>query len=111
MEANITKYELGGIRYISVRLPNRSAVTVARDDAELSVMQLEQKAIAYWQFRDNEETVANALRQKHNRQVYIGYLPTHDIETELEGNYVYVLRNRRRHGKYQILEAVPTRPV
>ena len=106
MKASITKYELGGIRYIEVRLPNRSSVSIARDDEGLSDTQLEQRTIKYWQARDNQETIANTLRRKYGKQVFIGCLPTHDIETALEGNYVYVLKDRRKRGKYQILEAI-----
>lgn len=102
----ITRHELGGIRYVGVRLPNRPSVTVARDSEDLSDTQLGQRAVAYWQARDREDSLANALRQKYHRQVYIGTLPTYDVETELKGSYAYVLKDRRRHGKYQILEAM-----
>ena len=102
---SITKYELGGVRYIEVRLPNRPAVSVARDDEHLVDVELVARATSYWQARDKEELTANTLRLKYNRQVYIGILPTNDVDTTLSGHYAYVLKDRKRHGKYQILDA------
>ena len=58
-------------------------------------------AEAYWRGRDQEETIASYLRQKYNKQVYIGPLPTHDVAWDgLPGQYAYVLKDRRSHGKY-----------
>lgn len=102
-----TKYELGGIRHIEVRLPNRPAVTVARDDDHLTDAELVARATSYWQARDKQELVANTLKHKYpNRQVYIGALPTNDVLTALNGYYAYVLKDRKRQGKYQILDAI-----
>ena len=105
-EIRTSQYELGGIRHIEVALPNRPKVTVARVDEQLPHEQLVERAERYWQARDNEEAKASLLRRKHNRQVYISFLPTRDVDTTLEGYYAYVLKDRRRYGKYQILEAI-----
>ena len=103
---SITKYELGGIRHIEVRLPNRPAVSIARDDDNLSDIELIKRATSYWQARDREESISNTLKTKYpDKQVYIGVLPTHDIDTTLNGYYAYVLKDRKRQGKYQILES------
>ncbi|MCJ7805164.1 hypothetical protein MUP46_00785 [Patescibacteria group bacterium] len=102
----ITKYELGCIRRVQVHLENRPAVTITYESEGLTEQQLVQRAIAYWEGHDKREAAEKQLRDKYDRQVYAGNLPCHDIETNLNGYYAYVLKDRRSKGKYQILEAI-----
>jgi len=102
----ITKYVLGEITHIQVRLPNRPAIIVARDDQHLSDDELIACAMSYWQARDREEAIANTLKQRYNKQVFIGFLPVEDIDTTLQGYYAYVLKDRKHNHKYQILGAI-----
>ena len=107
MESTITKQWLGEILRVWVRLPDRSAVQVADDREGLPEIELVKRAVAYWKYRDTEEMATNTLRQQYpNKQVIIGFLPCHNIDTTLNGHFAYVLKNRRSHGKYQIQEYI-----
>lgn len=97
--------ELGGIRYTWVYLEGRPGVNVGR--APIPEEEATRNAETYWMRRDREEEVASNLREEYNKQVYIGSLPTHDIVWDgPPGWYAYVLKDRKSHGRYVILEAV-----
>lgn len=41
------------------------------------------------------------------KQIFQGFLPCDDTEWQGKGSeYMYVLKDRKRHGKYQVLQAV-----
>ena len=105
-KATITQHILGEIRYIDIRLEGRPSVSVARADEGLSEDVLIERAKKYWDSRDKQESIASNLRAQYNKQVYVGTLPTSDVDTTLSGYYAYVLKERKKGGKFQILEAV-----
>jgi hypothetical protein len=59
--------------------------------------------------KERMEQLENKLRREHpGKQIYHGFLPAYDVDWDgQEGMYLYVLKNRRRGGKYQVLAAVP----
>lgn len=65
------------------------------------------QAVKFWERRDYENALADSVRSKSgNRQVFSGDLPCADVEWNGEpGWYTYTLKDRRRHGKHQVLEA------
>jgi hypothetical protein len=57
------------------------------------------------------EQIENELRAKYpNRQIFQGFLPTYDVFWDgEEGEYLYVLKDRKKGNKYQVLAAKRTR--
>ena len=84
-----------------VALMGRPAISLVNDtDAALEAL-----AVAYWANADEGERAEAALRAANpGRQVYGGQLPARDVEWNGEpGWYMYVLKDRRARGKYQVL--------
>ena len=64
-----------------------------------------------WRFRDAEEVVAKQLQLKYpGKQVYKSHFPQtrYDMESPagVAGDAVYVLKNRRKNGKYRVLDYI-----
>jgi hypothetical protein len=88
-----------------VRLDGRNAISLDynRPEAELIA-----QAETYWRNQDAWQVVENQLRSHYpDTQIYQGPLPTRDVEWNgPEGQYLYCLKNRKAHGKFQILCAM-----
>lgn len=99
--------ELGGIRSWWVAIPGEPQRCVGRVD-ELT----QQEAIVRGeQLAKQAVTVrmrTQALQDRWpNAQIFRGYLPAYDVEWHgASGEYLYVLRPRRKLGKYVVAEAV-----
>lgn len=100
--------ELGGIRHIWVRLPNRPAVRVGRVDENLSDDEIILRAKRYWEREDRIEKASAILRAEYPEQAtFHSFLPQPDIFfIGDEGEYVYVLKRRKREGKDVVEKAI-----
>ena len=105
---NITYRESGGITSAWVRLEGRSAVCLGESD--LPVAELAARAERYWQHEDAQAAAEQQLRARHpGRQVYGSWLPEADVDLppgQQPGHYLYVLCDRRRRGKHQVLDLI-----
>lgn len=107
-ETRIWQEELGGIRHIWVRLPNRSAVQVGSVDENLSDDEIILRAKRYWEHGDKIEKASAILRAEYPEQAIVcGDLPQPDTSfLEDAGEYCYVLSRRKREGKYVVERAI-----
>jgi len=107
MEKTIISYhEFGCIRHAWVSIPGRSSVCVGRQ-GELETTIID-RAIIHWQRHDAYKIIEDAMRAKHpEQQLYTSMLPQPDVIWDgQEGYYLYCLKDRRKAGKYQVLDAV-----
>jgi len=64
-----------------------------------------------WHLRDAEEVAVKRLQLKYpGKQVYKSYFPqkSHDMESPsgITGDAIYVLKDRRKNGKYRVLDYI-----
>lgn len=104
------------IRYFSSgsNVPDRAWVYIDGRDSAVScdVYNLTDdeaiaQAVRFWERRDHEDALAESVRAKSGgRQVFSGNLPCSDVEwSGKPGWYTYTLKDRRRHGKFQVMVA------
>ena len=108
MNARIAPFYSSGSDFpdrVWVYLPGR--IGIARDN-DLPESKLIAWAEIYWQNADAEQAREAQLRADcPGRQIFSGQLPDHDVEWNgAPGHYLYCLKDRRRHGKYQVLKAI-----
>lgn len=105
----------GGCEYVRVCLPNRTSVDYS--PFVVSGMQIVRvdmpraRALKYarqlWERRDRIDGLAAQLHAQYpDLQVYENRLPSCDTDTPVglpAGVYVYVLKDRRKAGRWQVL--------
>jgi hypothetical protein len=106
MESYVSYSYEGGIKKIWIRIVGRSAICAGFAD------QITEKegilfAETFWKNHDELIKIENSFRKKNpKKQIYMGYLPTRDTDTILEGYYMYVISNNKIQGKYKIKDYV-----
>jgi len=102
------KTETGCITYLWIKFPEKPAVCVGNVNENISKEEAIDRGKKYWEREDKIKKITIELQEKYpGYQIYIGFLPCNDCTFEGEyAQYIYVLKNRRKNGKYQIEEAI-----
>jgi len=98
--------ELGDIKSKWISLPNLPLMNMGRAEEPDSV--IIQRGLQVYKDRMIKNQVQEKLRGKYPlKQIFEGTLPTYDVEFTGKPNwYLYVLKDRKRRGKYQVEEAI-----
>ena len=106
LEQRIHREELGCIWSKWIRLPGLPLMCMGEN--KTPDKEIIQRAISQYKSRYNKRKIDNKLSSKYPyKQLYESMLPESDVEfTGDPGLYIYVLKTRRRHGKYQVQEAI-----
>ena len=102
----IWKEELGGITYQWGTCPDGISRCLGNENDSREI--IEQRARVAAQKAQRIKRVENKIHAKHPElQLYSGFLPDYDTNwpKEKAGYYIYVLKSRKKNGKYQILYA------
>lgn len=102
------KTETGCITYFWIKFSEKPAVCVGNINENISKEEAIDRGKKYWEREDKIKKITTELQEKYpGYQIYIGFLPTRDCEFKGEpGQFIYVLKNRCKNGKYQIKEAI-----
>lgn len=106
LKQTIHKEECGCIWSKWIRLPGLPCMCRGGNDTPDE--EVIQNAIGNYKIRYKKEKVEVGLRSKYpNKQLYEGSLPEDDVTFEGKpGIYIYILKDRKRHKKYQVQEAI-----
>ncbi len=110
MDAIITYHEFGNIQHAWVRLAGEPARCVGRrGEPESELIARAERAA---KCAAHQRTLEIELRRRYpGRQIYTGFLPADDTHYDgPAGEYIYILRRRRRRGKYLIEISLPLNP-
>jgi len=99
---------LGGITRIWVLCPDGVWRSLAAEHENIDKSELEARAEAAAKAAQKVKEAEEELRRLYPGEgLFRGPLPTHDVEWDgPPGYYVYVLRRRKRRGKYRVLGAI-----
>jgi len=98
--------ELGAIRYKWALCRDGIARQLGRaNESNEVIIDRAEKAV---QAKEKADRLEAGLRSKYpDKQIYSGFLPASDVEWDEQGGYyLYILKDRKKHGKYQVQEAV-----